>query len=220
MTALERAIGYTFSNPVLLETALTHSSHYNENRRTSPGSNERLEFLGDSVLGFVTAEYLYKKYPHKAEGELTRLRASLVCESHLAYAAAALQLSDHLLLGKGERVTGGQNRPSILSDAFEALIAALFLDGGLEAARPFVIQMVLTRLPAEQTDYKTVLQEFLQRDPDNDYSYQLVDAQGPDHAREYTIELILNGKPIGIGHGRSKKEAEQQAAKAALAVLA
>ncbi len=219
MTALETKIGYTFSSYALCETALTHSSYYNENRFASREHNERLEFLGDSVLGFLAAEHLYGEHPKKTEGELTRMRAALVCESSLARAARDIGLSEALLLGKGEDNGGGRQRASLLADAMEALLAAIFLDGGMEAARRFALQFLLTDATPEQKDYKTSLQEVLQREPVRAYSYHLLDASGPDHAKVFTVEVLLGNTPIGRGVGSSKKEAEQLAAMAALAHL-
>ncbi|MDR0671570.1 MAG: ribonuclease III [Oscillospiraceae bacterium] len=216
MTKLEQTIGYAFQNGLLCRTAMTHSSYYNENRAVCKESNERLEFLGDSVLGFLTAEYLYGAYPDKPEGELTKLRAALVCEARLAGAAAAVGLSGALLLGRGEEVTGGRRRPSLLADAVEALLAAIFLDGGIEPARRFVHRFLLVNIPVRSSDYKTALQEILQRDPPRSYVYHLVEASGPDHAKRFTVEVCLEGNPIGRGVGGSKKEAEQAAAQAAI----
>jgi ribonuclease-3 len=219
MEQLEKAIEYQFKNRALFKVALTHSSYYNENRAGCEASNERMEFLGDSVLGFLTAEYLYETYKDKPEGELTRLRASLVCESNLARAAASLGVSEALLLGKGEEVTGGRHRPSLTADAMEALLAAIFLDGGLEPARRFVRRFIPISATETAVDYKTDLQEVLQRDPSHAYAYHLVDSVGPDHAKVFTVEVRLDGKAIGSGTGNSKKEAEQAAAKAALEYL-
>jgi ribonuclease-3 len=219
VTKLEKTIGYTFQNSLLCRTAMTHSSYFNENRAVCKASNERLEFLGDSVLGFLAAEYLYEAYPGKSEGELTKLRAALVCEVRLADAASAIGLSEALLLGRGEEATGGRRRPSLTADAVEALLAAIFLDGGMEPARRFVHRFVLTNIPEHSSDYKTALQEVLQRDPPRSYAYHLVESAGPDHAKRFTVEVCLEGSPIGRGAGGSKKEAEQAAARAALCAL-
>jgi ribonuclease-3 len=216
---LEERIGYRFLRATLYETALTHSSHYNENRNTSSGCNERLEFLGDSVLGFLAAEYLYDKYEDKTEGELTRMRASLVCETSLAAVARVLGLSDALRLGKGEEMSGGRHRASLLADAVEAVLAAIYLDGGMEPARRFTRQFILDAGRVEKSDYKTRLQEVLQRDPPRQYTYHLVAQSGPDHAKVFTVEVRISDITAGRGSGGSKKEAEQAAAKSALEVL-
>jgi len=219
MTVLERTIGYTFSDPALCVTALTHSSYHNENRGQSPGYNERLEFLGDSVLGFLAAEYLYDAYQDRPEGELTRMRAALVCESSLARAARAIGLQNALKLGKGEEMGGGRNRAALLADAMEALLAAVFLDGGMRKARLFARKLILKSGDPRQHDYKTRLQEVLQREPVRAYAYRLADASGPDHAKVFTVEVTIEDKPAGRGSGPSKKEAEQAAAKAALEAI-
>ncbi len=212
MKTLQEAMGYTFKNQALLRTALTHSSYYNENRKSVPDSNERLEFLGDSVLGFLTARYLFEKHKSKNEGELTRLRAALVCETHLSQVAAGLRLNEYLLLGKGEKAAGGQNRPSILSDALEAVLAALYLDGGMDTARIFAESFIFARRPSDTQDFKTQLQELLQREPGHVFTYRPVSESGPEHAKVFTVELVLDDQVIGRGEGGSKKEAEQKAA--------
>lgn len=220
MTLMEK-IGYTFSNGQLLETALTHSSYANEGNRGLQ-SNERLEFLGDSVLGFVTARYLFS-LTASAEGELTKLRASLVCEKALCSYARALGLGDHLLLGKGERNSGGAERSSILADAFEAVIAAIYLDGGLEPAEAFVLpyleQERSQQRRAQFKDYKTALQEIVQQNPGERLEYELKSESGPDHNKQFVMEVHLNSNVIGVGRGKSKKEAEQQAAREALKLM-
>lgn len=216
MTKLEQTIGYTFKKALLCRTALTHSSYYNENRSQAKACNERLEFLGDSVLGFLAAEHLYDTFKTKPEGELTRMRAALVCEASLAAAARAIGIPEALLLGKGEEASGGRNRASLLADAVEALLAAIFLDGGMTAARAFAKLFLLTDTKPEQNDYKTKLQEILQREPPRPYCYQLVEASGPDHAKVFTVEVLIEDKQVGRGVGTSKKEAEQAAAQAAL----
>ena len=216
MNQLEKTIGYTFRDPRLCETAITHSSYYNENRNHSPGYNERLEFLGDSVLGFLAAEYLYHTYRKKPEGELTRMRASLVCESNLAETANLIGLPDALKLGRGEEMGGGRRRPALLADAMEALLAAVFLDGGLSAARTLAKNFILRDVEPQRNDYKTTLQEVLQHEPVRPYSYRLVEAIGPDHAKVFTVEVLIEDSPAGKGTGSSKKEAEQAAAHAAL----
>lgn len=219
MTDLQEVIGYHFKDLSLLERALTHSSYANEcgHRR----DNERLEFLGDSVLGFITAEYLFKTMRHTQEGELTKIRAGAVCEKSLAVFAAEIGLGDYLLLGKGERRSGGAERPSILSDAFESLIAAIYLDGGMDAAKAFVLPFIKTAETdvAAVTDYKTMLQEVVQRNPDELLKYVLVAEAGPAHDRTFTVEVYLNSNCIATGVGHSKKKAEQAAAKEALSLM-
>ena len=217
MHALQNRLGYTFQDVSLLQNALTHSSFANERRGQS---NERLEFLGDSIRGMVTADRLYHWFPALPEGRLSRLRAELVCEQSLHAVALGLELGDYLLLGKGEAHTGGRERPSILADAVEAIIAAMYLDGGLEVARTFILERVLAGLDAgvihHVTDYKTELQEIVQRKADQHLEYVLTGESGPDHNKRFTMAVLLNGVEIGSGTGRSKKEAEQAAAKAAL----
>lgn len=219
MTELEKNIGYAFKNKELLRLALTHSSYANEKglRR----DNERLEFLGDSVLGFITAEYLFNSLSERPEGELTKLRANAVCEKSLAQFANEIHLGDHVLLGKGEIMTGGRERPSILSDAFESVIAAIYLDGGMGAAKNFVLRFVSqsTTDTAQATDYKTLLQEVIQKNPDEHLTYSLAAQSGPDHNKTFTVEVFLNSNCIGTGNGHSKKKAEQAAAKEALSLM-
>ena len=216
---LETAIGYRFHNISVLQNALTHSSYANERWHDSLKSNERLEFLGDSVLGMLVAEYLYGNFPDRLEGELTRMRADMVCEKALAKVAVRIGLGKHLLLGKGEEQNGGRNRDSILADALESVIAACYLDGGMDAARAFVNAFVLTDVPVSKlnnTDYKTMLQEFVQQKRDQVLVYTLVGESGPDHDKQFLVELTLNGTVIGRGAGTSKKRAEQDAARVAL----
>jgi ribonuclease-3 len=222
MEKLEDKLGYTFRNPSLLINALTHSSYANEHRDRGYSSNERLEFLGDSVLGFIVADHLYRARPDYPEGDLTRIRASLVCESNLVEAAKKLGLGAYLRLGKGEESGGGRARPSIMADAVEAVIAAVYLDGGIGQARKLIYSLVLAGDGEESgagRDYKTALQELVQRESGTVLAYRLVDEQGPDHAKIFTVEVTLNGVSLGTGTGHSKKEAEQTAAKAAIAVL-
>ena len=219
---LEAAIGYRFQNISLLQNALTHSSYANERWHDSLKSNERLEFLGDSILGMVVAEYLYRNFPDRPEGELTRMRADMVCETSLAAVADKIGLGEHLLLGHGEERFGGRKRASILADAVESVIAACFLDGGMEAAKAFVAKFVLTEVPVKQlhnADYKTALQELVQQKKDQVLAYTLVGESGPDHDKEFRVEVSLNGNVIGAGVGRSKKRAEQDAARNALDAL-
>lgn len=220
-TELERALGYEYRDRELLRMALSHTSYANEIYKDAFQSYERLEFLGDSILGFVTADYLYHKFPHKLEGELSRIRAELVCEKNLALVAEKLSLGDYLLLGNGEEQTGGRQRASITSDVVEALIAAAYLDGGFEAAKRIVQQHVLSLLSeAEKThDYKTELQELVQRKKEQHLSYELLAETGPDHCKEFTVQVSLNGTPVGSGTGTSKKRAEQAAAQQAIAKL-
>ena len=219
---LETAIGYRFKNISLLQNALTHSSYANEHWHNSLKSNERLEFLGDSILGMVVAEYLYKNFPDRPEGELTRMRADMVCEKTLAAVAGRIELGQHLLLGNGEEQGGGRSRNSILADAVESVIAASFLDGGMAAARQFIDKFILVEVPVKKlhnADYKTALQELVQQKKNQTLSYALVGESGPDHDKHFDVEVSLNGRVIGTGSGSSKKRAEQMAAKAALETL-
>ena len=223
MEKLEEKLGYTFHDRRLLENALTHSSYANENKSKGETSNERLEFLGDSVLGMVVADHLYRTHPDMPEGELTRTRAALVCEDSLVEVAAQLELGQYLKLGRGEDAGGGRKRPSIQADAVEAVIAAVYLDGGIGSARKLITNFILTNNEREQEgairDFKTALQELVQRESGRVLSYRLMGESGPDHAKVFSVEVDLDGKPIGAGEGRSKKEAEQNAAKAAMARL-
>ena len=223
MTALEERLGYSFRNRALLETALTHSSYANENRASGMVCNERLEFLGDSVLGVTVADFLYRHFPDMPEGRMTRLRAELVCEQSLHRVALELHLGDYLRLGKGEEHNGGRKRASILSDAVEAVIAAMYLDAGMETAAGFIHRCLLDDIRAIETptftDYKTSLQELVQRHSGQVLSYELVGEEGPDHAKTFRVQVCLNGDPIGRGTGRTKKEAEQAAAANALEAL-
>ncbi len=223
MTALEERLGYSFRNRALLETALTHSSYANENRASGIVCNERLEFLGDSVLGVTVADFLYRHFPDMPEGRMTRLRAELVCEQSLHRVALELHLGDYLRLGKGEEHNGGRKRASILSDAVEAVIAAMYLDAGMETAAGFIHRCLLDDVRAIETptftDYKTSLQELVQRHSGQVLSYELVGEEGPDHAKTFRVQVCLNGDPIGRGIGRTKKEAEQTAAANALEAL-
>ena len=215
LTELEQALGYTFRDRSLLENALRHSSYANENRREGLCSNERLEFLGDAVLGFVVAEYLYRTYPDHPEGDLTRMRAELVCEGSLAAVAAELRLGGHLLLGHGEDAGGGRKRASINADAVESIIAAAYLDGGFDAASTLIYRLILNKTRRQipvNTDYKTMLQELVQREKNQTLKYCLVSESGPDHDKEFRVIVLLNDRIIGEGRGRSKKRAEQAAA--------
>ena len=221
MRELEEKLGYRFRNRQLLEHALTHSSYANEHRASGITSNERLEFLGDSVLGMIVAEHLFRKHPDMPEGELTRTRAALVCEDSLYEVAMALNLGRYLKLGKGEAAGGGRERPSILADATEATLAAVYLDGGIDAVRTIIQTFILDKEQekAVDRDYKTALQELVQRNPGQSVIYRLVDEIGPDHARIFVMEVSVGGTVIGQGRGRTKKEAEQLSAKAALKKL-
>lgn len=219
---IEELIGYSYKNISLLKEALTHSSYANEGKK-SGRNNERLEFLGDSVLSIIVAEHLFTHYKHFPEGELTKLRASLVCEKSLHKFALKINLGDYLLLGKGEENTGGRERPSILADAFEAVIASIYLDGGLEQARSFVLKFIPDQIDMSTvsvlSDYKTALQEIIQKNREEKIEYVLVDEVGPDHNKTFIVEVHLNSNVIGNGNGRSKKQAEQLAAKEALELM-
>lgn len=224
MQELEKKLNYTFRNSALLQEALNHSSYANEHRSAHLHSNERLEFLGDSVLGFVTAEFLFLQHPDLPEGDLTRIRAALVCEQSLYEVARKLDLGSYLKLGRGEEAGGGRERTSILADAMEAVFAAVYLDGGITAASALIHQCLLDAEKEEaveerRRDYKTALQELVQRQADQVLVYQVVGEQGPDHAKTFEAEVLLNGTPLGTGCGHSKKEAEQAAAKSALEAL-
>lgn len=217
---LQEKLGYTFENEALLLRALSHSSYANENHSIG-GSNERLEFLGDSVLGFITAENFFKNYTSFPEGDLTKLRATMVCEKSLAGFAREIELGKYLMLGKGEVITGGRERPSIQADAFEAVIAAIYLDGGMEPARKFVLKYIDEAIRKHQSvkDYKTMLQEVVQRNPGELIEYVLVGESGPDHDKRFEVEVHLNSNVIGKGIGKSKKRAEQEAAREALELM-
>ena len=219
---LEEKIGYTFRNPQLLEQALTHSSFANEGKKHGH-NHERLEFLGDSVLSVIVARHLFLTYKDLPEGELTKLRASLVCEKALDVFAGQIELGKYLRLGKGEEMTGGRERPSILADAFEALLAAIYIDGGYEAAQTFVLGFIPRNLDVRRknklSDYKTALQEIIQQNREERVEYVLVDEHGPDHAKVFTAEVLLNSNVIGRGTGSSKKQAEQNAAHEALLLM-
>ena len=216
---LEAAIGYRFSNITLLQNALTHSSYANERWHDGLRSNERLEFLGDSILGMVVADHLYRNFPDRPEGELTRMRADMVCEQSLAAVANQLGLGEHMLLGHGEERFGGKTRPSILADAVESIIAASYLDGGFEAAKGIIHRLILCELPTGRPgnfDYKTLLQELVQREKDQLIRYELTGESGPDHDKSFAVQVLLNGSVVGTGEGRSKKKAEQAAARQAV----
>lgn len=217
----EHIIGYTFKNKELLHHALSHSSYANERKRAG-GSNERLEFLGDSVLSIVVSDFLYKNL-NVPEGDLTKLRASLVCEKSLHVFAQRIRLGDFLFLGKGEENTGGRERPSILADAFEAVIAAIYLDGGMAPAAKHILRfmpedIMVSKKPVFD-DFKTLLQEIVQKNPEEKVEYVLIGEEGPDHNKRFVVEVCLNSQVIGRGKGKSKKEAEQLAAKEALELM-
>lgn len=219
MKTLESKLGYQFQNPKLLDHALTHSSYANEHHLGSISSNERLEFLGDSVLGMIVADHLYRTFPDLPEGDLTRIRANLVCEGSLVLVAKEWDLGRYLKLGKGENACGGRSRPSILADAVEAVLAAVFLDGGLEHDRDIIQRFLLDRMEQvnrASRDHKTYLQELVQRKSGQVLSYELIGESGPDHNKTFQMQVLLNGQPIGQGTGHSKKEAEQAAANAAI----
>ena len=217
----EKKIGYEYKDILLLETALTHSSYANE-KGNGHKYNERLEFLGDSVLGFVTAEYFFTHMKNLPEGQLTRLRAATVCESACYDYAREIDLGEYLLLGKGEQKTGGRERPSILADAFEAVIASIYLDGGIDEARKFILRFIIPAVEKQNLtfeDYKTILQEVIQKNPEEKLTYVLVGESGPDHDKRFDVEVHLNSNVIGRGRGGTKKHAEQEAAREALELM-
>lgn len=219
LNQLENGLGYAFTDRSLLKNALTHSSYANENRDRGIRDNERLEFLGDAILGFVVAEYLYRNFPGHPEGELTRVRADLVCETNLARQAATIRLGEFLLLGHGEEQGGGRKRASIVSDAMESVIAAAYMDGGFSAAKGIIDRLILRDVSMTKPhnfDYKTVLQELVQRKKDQMLQYELTGECGPDHDKQFTVEVRLNGSAVGSGTGSSKKRAEQAAAENAI----
>jgi ribonuclease-3 len=216
--------GYKFKDKTLYETAMTHSSFTNEQRQRKAISNERLEFLGDSVLSLITSEYIYTSYAARPEGDLSRVRAAVVCEKSLSEFARILKLGDALSMGKGEDTSGGRERDSILADAFEALLGAIYLDGGLEEARgfllPYITPAVRQAVKGKRfTDYKTELQEIVQRSKGEELQYKLKGERGPDHRKTFEVDVFLNSNLIGSGEGRTKKEAEQQAARAVLKLM-
>lgn len=221
---LKDKIGYEFRNEKLFQKALTHSSYANEQRARRIQNNERLEFLGDSVLGFVSADYLYNHFPELPEGELTKLRAAVVCEQTLYEIAKELGIDREIKLGHGEDLGGGRQRPSILADAVEALLGAIYLDGGIEPARAFVLSFVPRKAEAARRggafkDYKTMLQEIVQKNRQETLEYRLAGSEGPDHNKLFTMQLLLNSNVFAEGRGKSKKEAEQMAAKQALELM-
>ena len=223
MQNLEKRLNYKFKDLNLLKTALSHSSYANE-MKNGCSSNERLEFLGDSVLSIIVSDYIFNKFPDMPEGELTRLRASLVCEKALCSFSRELEIGKHLLLGRGEDKCGGRERDSILADAFEAILAAIYIDGGMQNAKKLALNFVLRELKHSHQDesfkdYKTLLQEIIQRNPEESVSYFLTAESGPDHDKIFEVEVRLNSNVIGKGSGKNKKQAEQMAAKQALELM-
>lgn len=211
---LQKRIGYHFYNEKLIRQALTHSSYANERKINKCGDYERLEFLGDAILEMVSSEFLFRKYPDMPEGKLTKLRASIVCEPSLAFCAKDLELGKFLFLGKGEEATGGRNRASVTSDVMEAIIGAVFLDGGLEAAKSFIMKFILNDIEDKQLFYdsKTILQEQVQKSPGKTISYILTGEEGPDHDKIFCVDVLIDGKKLASGKGKNKKSAEQEAA--------
>ena len=214
LNEFQSKIGYTFKNRHLLEQALTHSSYANEKHMKKHSDNERLEFLGDAVLEIVSSEFLFINYPQKPEGELTKLRASIVCEPTLALCTNPLDLGKYLRLGRGEDHTGGRKRKSILSDALEAVIGAIYLDGGFTNAKEFVLRFIMTDIENKQLFYdsKTILQEIIQSRQDGELSYEILKEEGPDHNKSFEVRALVGDQEIGRGKGRTKKAAEQLAA--------
>lgn len=220
ISELEQKIEYTFKNRELVIEALTHSSYSNEGQARR--NNERMEFLGDAVLGIVSAQYLYERFPDMPEGELSKLRSSLVCTQSLSNFARELNLGSYLLLGKGEKNNGGADRNSNLENAFEALIAAIYLDGGIAPAKKHILRFLARDVESHQIifkDYKTTLQEVIQQNKDETLNYVIVSESGPDHNKEFVAEVHLNSNVVGKGVGKSKKQAEQEAAKQALVLM-
>lgn len=217
----QNKIGYEFKDENLLKQALTHSSYANEKRMKALSDNERLEFLGDAVLEMISSEFLYLNYTEFPEGELTRLRASMVCEPTLAYCAREIALGDYVFLGKGEDMTGGRDRKSVLSDAMEAVIGAIFLDGGFSAAKVFILKYIMTDIEHKRMfhDSKTMLQETVQAQFKKNVTYELIGEKGPDHAKTFTVQVEIEDRVLGNGSGNTKKAAEQEAAYQALLKL-
>ncbi len=211
---LEQETGYIFRDRDLFKQALTHSSYANEHRLSKADCNERLEFLGDAVLELVCSDYLYRNYGDKPEGEMTKLRASIVCEPTLALCAEELKLGEYLLLGRGEEATGGRGRASVVSDAMEALIGAIYLDGGFASAKEFIHGFVLNDIEHKQLFYdsKTILQEMVQAEDEGELSYELLREEGPDHNKRFEVRALVGDKEVGRGTGRTKKAAEAMAA--------
>lgn len=222
MEQFQQKINYKFKNDRLLYEALSHSSFANENKKHR-NSNERLEFLGDSVLSIVVSDYIFEHFKHLPEGELSKLRASLVCENSLFEFSKKIDLGEYIFLGKGEELTGGRTRPSIISDAFEAVIAAIYLDGGMKPATKYILSFIPKNISPKGSksfhDYKTMLQEIIQRNPEEKVEYFLKSESGPDHDKSFTVQVRLNNNVIGEGSGHSKKNAEQAAAREALELM-
>lgn len=220
---LQKELGIQFRDEKILRQAFTHSSYVNEQKGRRISDNERLEFLGDAVLELTVSWFLYKSFPHMSEGEMTKLRAAIVCEPSLVKFAEMLRFGELVLLGKGEELTGGRHRPALLADVFEAFIGALYLDQGLDVVFRFMEKYVYPRIDkgefTQLTDFKSQLQEFVQQENMGDIHYRIIQEKGPAHNREFVSEVLLNDKPLGTGTGRSKKEAEQRAAAHALMVL-
>lgn len=215
---LEQVIGYQFKNKKLLKQAMTHSSFANEQKINKLGDYERLEFLGDAVLELVSSEFLFEENQHLSEGEMTKMRSSFVCEPALAYCAREFELGEYILLGKGEEVTGGRKRDSIISDVMEALIGAIYLDGGFANAKEHIYKFILSDLESKQLFYdsKTILQEMVQSSNEGTLHYEVIKEIGPDHDKQFVVEARIDDKVIGQGSGRTKKAAEQKAAYEAL----
>ncbi len=223
MEKLEENLRYTFKNKNLLKNALSHSSYANEIRK-GLSSNERLEFLGDSVLSIIVSDYIFKHFPNLPEGELTRMRSVLVCEKTLCKFSKELNIGEFLMLGNGEEKSGGRERPSILADAFEAVLAAIYIDGGMEYAKKHVLRFILPELESgirndSNKVYITLLQEIIQRNPEETVEYRLCKEEGPDHDKTFTVKVMLNSNEIGEGIGKNKKQAEEEAAKQALILM-
>lgn len=221
--SLQDRLSICFENDKYLRQAFTHSSYVNENKKNRLQDNERLEFLGDAVLELTVSDYLFKSFPNIAEGELTKLRSAIVCESSLVELAESLNFGDYILLGKGEELSGGRQRPALLEDVFESFIGALYLDKGIESVRDFLDRFVFPKIDNgfynQKQDYKSKLQEHIQQNSSADIIYQIVDEQGPAHDVEFRTEVIVDNKVLGKGSGKSKKESEQKAARQALEKL-
>ncbi len=222
---LEKSLNYSFSNKELLKTALTHSSYANENKMKIIENNERMEFLGDSIISLIVSQYLYKKYPNYPEGDLTKIRAMVVCESSLSYAAREINLGDYILLGKGEDITGGRDRDSILADTIESVAGAIYIDSDFKSINNILLRKFEDNIVYAAAkgnlfmDYKTELQELLQKEKKSEIDYKVYKEKGPDHNKVFFIKVLFNGNEIGKGKGKNKKEAEQMAAKDALAEM-
>lgn len=220
---LQESVGFTFTNIELLKEAFTHSSYVNEHRKENAHDNERLEFLGDAVLELTISDYIFKKYPNLAEGQLTKMRAAIVCEPALVEFAENIHFSKYVRLGKGEEKAQGRTRPALLADVFESFIGALYLDNGLKNVIRFLERIVFPKIDAgdflETVDYKTQLQEIVQRDRDVLIQYDILEESGPAHSKDFEAQVVINGQILGKGQGRTKKQAEQNAAKEAISKL-